>query len=155
LPAPFPEGSDLASQDNLKVEYRVPPGASIGYLELLPAPWNDQLSLLAVLGNSDLGTHWSGAALTTPDLRGQLAGDFAVVNDINIVASNTKEEGVSTNQTFETTTNNVGDVEAINTNFSTEYQRPTWTLVLAAVIFLAILLASLLIFLNSVRNRQP
>lgn len=90
LPAPFESGSDLAVERNLLVAYRVLPGVSIGYLELATAPWNPQRTVLAVLGSTDQGVQWAGAALTVPRLRGQLAGNFAAVRGEQIVVSDTR-----------------------------------------------------------------
>lgn len=90
MPAPFDAGSDLPRTQKLQVVYRITPGASVGYLELLTAPWNSARAILTVLGNTDEGLLWSGAALTTPGLRGKLAGDFAAVHGEQIVTGNSK-----------------------------------------------------------------
>jgi hypothetical protein len=80
LPGPFLEGSDVALGPNERVVYRVPEGTSIGYLELIPAPWNEDRAVLAILGSTDEGIAWAGNALTTPELSEELAGNFAVVS---------------------------------------------------------------------------
>lgn len=87
LPAPFEPASDLASEPQAPVRYRVEPGTSIGYLELLPAPWDAERSILAVLGSTPQGLAWAGAALTAPELRGRLAGNYAAVIGTQIEAS--------------------------------------------------------------------
>jgi cellulose synthase operon protein B len=90
LPAPFEPGSDLATEPDTRVSYRLPAGVSLGYLELLKAPWNDERAILAVLGTAGEGLAWSGRSLTEGDLRGQLAGDFTVINGEQIISMDTR-----------------------------------------------------------------
>ncbi|HEX6288957.1 MAG TPA: cellulose biosynthesis cyclic di-GMP-binding regulatory protein BcsB, partial [Herpetosiphonaceae bacterium] len=73
LPAPFAAGSDLAAEPNAPVVYRRSQGEHVGYLQLLAAPWSKERAVLAVLGSTDQGLGWAGAALTTPRLRSQLS----------------------------------------------------------------------------------
>ncbi len=90
LPAPFEGGNDMASVQELQVSYRLPASADMGYVELLQSPWNPNRAILAVLGSSDQGVVWSGAALSTPELRGDLAGNFSLVSDQQIVSMDTR-----------------------------------------------------------------
>ena len=80
LPAPFEEGSNVAILTNLPVEYRLPEGIELGYLELLNAPWDSAHTILAVLGNATGGVQQAGGALTRSALRSMLKGDFALIN---------------------------------------------------------------------------
>jgi hypothetical protein len=89
LPAPFASGSDLASEKNVQVAYHLTPGADAGYLELLPAPWNPDRTILYVGGSSDLGLRWAGAALQFGRLRGKLNGNLAFINGEQVVTANT------------------------------------------------------------------
>jgi hypothetical protein len=89
LPAPF-EGGDLATEPEALIVYRTGEDVSMGYLQLLAAPWNAERTILAVLGSSDTGVEWAGAALTTPELRSKLAGNLAVVQDEQIESSDTR-----------------------------------------------------------------
>ncbi|MBU0511539.1 MAG: cellulose biosynthesis cyclic di-GMP-binding regulatory protein BcsB, partial [Chloroflexi bacterium] len=91
LPASFEAGSDLAIERNLQVSYRLLPGVSVGYLELLSAPWNNQRAVLAILGSTNQGVQWSGNALTTPRLSGRLTGDFAAINNEQVVTTDTRD----------------------------------------------------------------
>jgi hypothetical protein len=59
LPAPFAPGSNLASEPDATVAYRMAPNTSLGYLELLPAPWSAERTVLAVLGSTDQGLVWA------------------------------------------------------------------------------------------------
>lgn len=90
LPSPFTPGSDLAIEKGLQVTYSLPEGTNIGYLQLLPAPWNTDLSILAVMGSTPIGLDWAGNALVTPDLIGELAGTFAVVTDTQVMTADTR-----------------------------------------------------------------
>ncbi|MBI3169150.1 MAG: cellulose biosynthesis cyclic di-GMP-binding regulatory protein BcsB [Chloroflexi bacterium] len=90
LPAPFEPGSDLAVEKNLQVEYHLGEGADVGYLELLPAPWNSNRMLLYVGGSSDLGVRWAGATLQFGRFRSKLSGNLAFINGEQIVSADTR-----------------------------------------------------------------
>ena len=95
LPAPFPSGGDIASESGASVSYRVAPGTSVGYLQLLPAPWDGGRMVLAVLGSTDEGLGWAGAALTDTKLRATLSGNLAVVRDQQIESYDTRPKGAA------------------------------------------------------------
>lgn len=90
LPAPFPPGSVIADEPDTPVIYRLEDGASLGYIELLASPWNHTRSILAVLGSTDEGLRWAGTALVTPELRGTLRGNLAVIQDERIDSRDTR-----------------------------------------------------------------
>jgi hypothetical protein len=90
LPVPFAEGSDVAQERNMQVIFRIPPDASVGYVELLPSPWNADNTVLAALGSTSQGVIWSGAALVDPTLRSQLSGNFAAITDQQVVTADTR-----------------------------------------------------------------
>lgn len=85
LPAPFESGTDLAIEEGLQVSYELGTGVDIGYLELLPAPWNPKNTILYVGGSSDQGVKWSGSALLLGRLKSQLQGDLAFINNEQVV----------------------------------------------------------------------
>ena len=145
LPAPFDAGSDLPRTQKLQVVYRVTPGASVGYLELLPTPWNSARAILTVLGNTDEGLLWSGAALTTPGLRGKLAGDFAVIHGEQIVAGNSRF-GPGMVATSATPVPGSEYVPVVSCTV-TPRPRPAWVLpALAAVVIVLIVVLILVLF---------
>lgn len=84
MPGPFDAGSDIANEPGAEIKFRVSKDTPVGYLQLFPAPWNKDRSVLAVLGNSDQGFRWASAALTNPILRAKLSGNFAVINGTQI-----------------------------------------------------------------------
>jgi len=94
LPAPFEEGSNVAILTNLPVEYRLPEGVELGYLELLNAPWDSAHTILVVLGNETGGVHQAGVALISPALRSKIKGDFALINGETISSTDTRTGSV-------------------------------------------------------------
>jgi hypothetical protein len=90
MPAPFTTNSAVASDPDATVAYRTAQDASVGYLELFPAPWSSERTVLAVVGSTDQGLAWAGAALTTPKLRGALAGNLAVIQDDQVDSRDTR-----------------------------------------------------------------
>lgn len=90
LPAPFEPGSDLAAEPGAPVQFRRTSGDSVGYVQLLAAPWDEQRAVLAVLGSTEQGLSWAGASLTTPKLRSLLSGNLAIVHDQQITSTDTR-----------------------------------------------------------------
>ncbi len=88
LPAPFDPSSDTANERQMQIVYRIPPGVDVGYLELLPSPFNGENTILVVSGNSDKGIEHSVSALLSSDLQSQLAGVFAVTNGVQVATGN-------------------------------------------------------------------
>ena len=97
LPAPFQADSENASEDNFQVIYRIPLDSPLGYLEMMPSPWNSGKIVLAVLGNSPQGLGWATSSLIDPNLSLQLIGDFAAVNDQQIITTDTRTVVVPVN----------------------------------------------------------
>ena len=90
LPAPFDPGSDLAINRLTQVVFRLASTQSVGYLQLIISPWNDQRIILFAQGNNDQGVLWAGTALTNSDLRSRLGGNFAIVADTQIFVGGTR-----------------------------------------------------------------
>lgn len=90
MPAPFAEGSNLATESSMTITYRLPPDINLGYLELFPSPWDAGRTTLGIFGSTAQGLSWAGNALTTPLLRGKLAGNFAVINDQQVLTSDSR-----------------------------------------------------------------
>lgn len=79
LPAPFPSNSDRVANEKLPVNFLIPPDVTLGYLQLLPTPWNSEHAIMTVLGDSPAGVEQALNALLTSSQRTQLASNFAVV----------------------------------------------------------------------------
>lgn len=90
LPAPFAPGSDMASEEELQVVYQVDPNQPVGYLELLPSPFNPENLIVAVVGNSSQGVTWSADTLLNEVARQALIGNFAVIRDDQILSVDTR-----------------------------------------------------------------
>lgn len=84
LPAPFDLTTNTASEKQLLISYRIPQGQNVGYLELIPSPFNNEKSILFVSGNTDVGVTLAGNTLLETRLQDQLAGIFAVTNGTQI-----------------------------------------------------------------------
>ncbi len=98
LPQPFIPGSDQIEQVLDQVVLRLPPGLDLGYLQLIPSPWDEERALLAVTGTTDEGMNWAARVLTTPQLAWQLKGNLALVRDREITTADTRgltSEGVA------------------------------------------------------------
>jgi len=85
LPAPFDPGSDIANERTMRVVYKAPPGASVGYLQIVPAPWNSKQAVMTVLGSTDEALRWAGTALLAPQQRSKLVGDLVVVDGTRLI----------------------------------------------------------------------
>jgi len=90
LPAPFKPGSDEAVQPSMQVNYSLLPDTSVGYLQLLPSPWNSDRVIMAVLGNNLDGIPMAGTTLMQDDLVARLAGNFAVLYADQVVTTDTR-----------------------------------------------------------------
>ena len=91
LPAPFVSGGDMVSDaGNFQVTYRIPPDSPMGYIQTMLSPWNSDNVVLAILGNTMQGVNWAAKALTDATLSWQLGGNFAVVNNEQIISSSTR-----------------------------------------------------------------
>lgn len=74
LPQPFRPGSNEIEQRIDKVMFRLPPGLSLGLVQLLPSPWNEERVFLAITGTTDEGVKWAMDVVSDRywDLRGNL-----------------------------------------------------------------------------------
>ena len=90
MPAPFPKGSDVASENFFPVDYLIPPDSPMGYVELFASPWNVDNVVLAILGNTQQGLYWASSTLIDPTLRPRLAGNYAVINGRQILTHDTR-----------------------------------------------------------------
>ena len=86
LPAPFSAGTEIPYDPASRIVYRVVEGSTVGYLELFNSPWASGKTVLLVSGNSEDGVALAGSALGGGDLRGSLAGNFAIVSSGQIVS---------------------------------------------------------------------
>ena len=90
LPAPFDKGTNIAVLKQQQVAYRFPADSDLGYLQLLPSPWNPNNVILSVSGTTAAGLRQAGNALTSPVLRSRLKGNFVLVNGQTLSVSDTR-----------------------------------------------------------------
>jgi hypothetical protein len=90
LPAGFAEGSDMATEQDLQVIYKITQDTPVGYLELLESPWNKNNVIVAVLGNLPQGVTWAANSLIEDDTRERLTGNFVVVNNTQTLSADTR-----------------------------------------------------------------
>jgi cellulose synthase operon protein B len=152
LPGPFEAGSEIATEKNNQVAYRLGANARVGYLELLHSPWNNDRVILAVLGNSDQGLIQASQAITVPNLRSRLAGDFALVTGNQISVTDTR---IRVSQTIDTTTQiSQPAVEKSIDLAPYQAKQASWVLpVLLGSFVLMLLILSFVIF-NGLRRRS-
>lgn len=89
LPAPFAGKSDIANEPQFQVNYRIDPNATFGYIEMLPSPWNRDNVIVAALGNTDKGVDSAAFYLMEPQSFA-LAGNFAIINDKQVLTADTR-----------------------------------------------------------------
>jgi hypothetical protein len=160
LPAPFKSGSDEAVQPSMLVNYSLLPDTSVGYLQMLPSPWNPDRVILAVMGNTANGIPMAGATLTKDDLVARLAGNFAVLYEDQVVTTDTrlgvgKESIISQLPIAVTTTPSVDGVTPL-TDGQVTVAKPQWMLPVIGVVTLVIL--GFLVFMlrkESNANKKP
>lgn len=90
LPAPFEPGGDEAIQPAMMVNYRLLPGVSVGYLQLIPSPWNSDRAVLLVTGNTVNGIPMAVNALLTSALSVNVQGNFAIIYGDQVLATDTR-----------------------------------------------------------------
>ncbi|MGZ9226898.1 MAG: cellulose biosynthesis cyclic di-GMP-binding regulatory protein BcsB, partial [Anaerolineales bacterium] len=156
LPAPFLDGSDIASQSNLQVTFRVPPSSPVGYLEMIPSPWNPDKVVLTIVGNSAAGIRSAGSALVDPILRPSLAGNFAVIDGIQILTGDTRLLPASPGAIppASAASGAVPQTETIDVTPPTPV-RPAWILPTMIVSIAFVLLVLIWLFVGERRNHRP
>jgi len=90
LPQPFVPGSDQLKQVLDRVEYRLPPGYTVGVLELLASPWSADKAVLVISGIGETGQSYAANALlgflfSSSELQGDVV--FAAANTVSYVNS--------------------------------------------------------------------
>jgi hypothetical protein len=162
LPAPFKSGSDEAVQPSMLVNYSLLPETSVGYLQILPSPWNKDHVILAVLGNTSDGIPMAGTTLTKDDLVARLSGNFAVLYSDQAVTTDTRlgvsKESIISQLPVAVTVTPALETE-VTPSLATSQEiesRPAWIIPVFAVVTLFIL-GFLVIMLRreAVANKKP
>ena len=153
LPVPFEKGSDAPQGTFLQVTYQVPPEVPVGYVELLPSPWNHEKTLITAFGNNSAGVNSGVSALVDPSLRSQLAGDFAVVNDNRVQTVDTRIEMplIATPAAQPPPANSATQP---GTDFVPANSRPLWLLPVLSLTILLIIVVVVFAALANFRNTR-
>ncbi len=156
LPQPFLPNSDIIEQRLDDIVLRLPPDISLGFLQLLPAPWNEEKAFLAVTGTTDEAVNQ--AVLTLIERRWGLDGNLVFIKEdesrnldtrtiprrglANVVATTVPEITSMTTTVTATITSSTtvatppaitnATQENVNTS-STRTQRPGWLIPLVGV----------------------
>lgn len=88
LPAPFAPDSDLVTERDAQVSFRVAENNPIGYLQILASPWNPKRAILLIAGNSADGLASAVTALTDTDrlIYPDLQGNYALISGLQLVS---------------------------------------------------------------------
>jgi uncharacterized repeat protein (TIGR01451 family) len=89
LPQPFRPGSDEIEQRIDDVVFYLPPGLNLGFIQLIPSPWNEARAFLALAGTTDQGVEGAVNALT--DRPWALRGNLALIKEDRINTLDTRE----------------------------------------------------------------
>ena len=151
LPAPFDIETDTAIEYGANVIYRIPPGESIGYLEVISSPYSPGKALLIVSGNNDYGVELAGNALLIDSLTSQLAGSFSITNGTQVAVSKDYGAGIIRQATLATVMPEAEAVIAQPLSLSAsehiETGSPIWLIpvILASAIAVLVILAQVIL----------
>lgn len=80
LPAPFDAGSDVPRSVDTPVVYRVPPDASVAYVQMVVAPWSPERVVVVVSGSDNASIAQAATMLIDPRQRARLTATLAIVD---------------------------------------------------------------------------
>jgi len=159
LPAPFKSGSDEAVQPSMQVNYSLLSDSSVGYLQLLPSPWNSDRVILAVLGNNQDGIPMAGTTLMQDELVARLAGNFAVLYADQVVTTDTRlgisNEGIVGQLPIAVTVTPAPAFTATPSSGQKIESRPSWILPVFGVVTVAIIGFLVLMLRKELSSRMP
>jgi hypothetical protein len=133
------------------VSYRMAEANDVGRVQTIISPWNDQRMLLAVFGSSPAGLDQAAAALINPELRAQLSGNLALINNGQVIIGTTPASAEVPAGGGPPASDSSS---AVDTSVP-EFRRPAWivpTIVLSALMVVAILGY---VIATSVMQRRP
>lgn len=161
LPAPIKEGTNEAVQPSMLVNYSLLPDTNVGYLQFLPSPWDTENAVMVVSGNTLDGLPMAGAVLLRDDSIAKLLGNFAVVYDDQIVATDTRfglaKESIISQLPVAVTITPSGTTTVGEPVSTPKIEaRPSWVLPLAGVtVFIAFILLIIMLRRESIASKIP
>jgi cellulose synthase operon protein B len=145
MPAPFAPGSNMVTERSLSVTYRLPEGASLGYIELFTSPWDSERTVLTLLGSTTEGLGWALNSLTDSTLRGQVAGNYVVVNRTQVLATDTRiRTGTNMAAMLVPEAEPIQITPQVLEAGQLEPATPSW--ILPAIVFISLLIAIIVVF---------
>jgi hypothetical protein len=91
LPQPFRPGTDEILQQVDDLIYRLPAGISLGYVQELPSPRDEEQAMLVVTGTTDESVAWALSVLSDDALFWRLAGNLALIRGEEVWTTDTRE----------------------------------------------------------------
>jgi hypothetical protein len=138
----------------MQIVYRIPAGVSVGYLELLPSPFNSGRMVLVASGNDDDGLAMAGNTLTQDALQSLLAGQFAVTNGVQVATGNLNAQfsivGTAVPGAEQVIATPIVPAPAPKPGF----QRPAWLTILPIISGILILLIIIYVAVVSIARRS-
>ncbi len=89
LPAPFDLTTDQTKQDVMLVNYSLPEGVNVGYIQMIRSPWNEDNIILTVTGNTQAGIPMAAKAMSSDVMSVQLGGNYAIISGKQVLTTNT------------------------------------------------------------------
>jgi len=89
LPQPFQPGYDEIEQWIDRAAFRLPPGLSLGLVQLMTSPWNEERVFLAVTGTTDESVKWAADAVTNSPWI--LQGNLVLIREDQVSTIDTRE----------------------------------------------------------------
>ncbi|RME08300.1 MAG: hypothetical protein D6803_01575 [Anaerolineae bacterium] len=154
LPAPVDMNTNMAATDVLQVDYRIPTGSSVGYIELFNSPWNSNNAIMAVMGSSADGLRAAGTALTDGNLRAGLGGNFSLVFENQVLSADTRPPATDYGLPASAAEGETSSPLVPQTNVPIQ-GRPAWVLPAIGLAVAGMVLVILVAALNAMRRRRP
>lgn len=95
MPAPFEPGSDIAQEPLQDAAFQVPSDIPVGYLQVFSSPWDANKVIWALTGNGEEGLNLAANTLDLPEQFSQLAGNFAVAYQDQIIPAQLGDDSVT------------------------------------------------------------
>ena len=86
MPAPFETGQDVAQEKDPQYSFLIGNTTSVGYVQVFASPWDPNLAVMTISGNTDEGLNMAATALLTPSTQEQIVGDFVIALKNKVIA---------------------------------------------------------------------
>jgi hypothetical protein len=149
MPLPFvADTNTLLETNNLPIDFREPEEADVGYLELFHTPWNENMLILTVLGNTQTGLEQAASILLDPGSQNLLWGNVAIADATKLSVANSSSPAPQILSQPTPILNTENGAEMTDSNVS-----PPWILPAMGVSTTILVLIIVVVALNSIRRR--